>query len=71
MRVSSLGQSGVAAGFDATIAEGRGRLTTGMGFKVTAAVEEGKVVAATEVAGGMPGVWIAGCAANVAARGKN
>jgi hypothetical protein len=51
----------VIAGFDATLAEGRGRLTTGTGLEVATADGEGKV----------PRVWIAGCVANVAARGRN
>ena len=59
------------AGFDATLAEGRGRLTTRTGLEVATADGEGKVVAATEVADAVPGVWIAGCAANMAARGRN
>lgn len=72
MRESSLGLSDVIAGFDAILTEGRGKLTTGTGFEAVVENDhEGAVVAATEVADAVPGVWIAGCAANVAARGRN
>lgn len=71
MRASSLPLSDVVASFDATLAEGRGRLTTGIGLEVATADGEGKVVAATEVADAVPGVWIADCVASVAARGRN